>query len=80
MLPTIQLQTLKLEANMADRDRVEGAAKNLGGKIKEAAGKVTGDEKLKREGQADQVTGKVQNVVGGIKDKLREKDDEQNRH
>ena len=61
---------------MVDRDRVEGAAKNVGGKIKEAAGKVTGDEKLKREGQADQVAGKVQNVVGGVKDKLREHDDE----
>jgi uncharacterized protein YjbJ (UPF0337 family) len=58
-----------------DRDRVEGATKNVGGKIKEAAGKVTGDEKLKREGQVDQVTGKVQNVVGGAKDKLREEDD-----
>ena len=57
-----------------DRDRVEGAAKNVGGKVKEAAGKVTGDEKLKREGQADQVTGKVQNVVGGVKDKVREED------
>jgi len=57
---------------MVDNDRVEGSAKNLGGKIKEAAGKVTGDEKLKREGQADQVAGKVQNAVGGIKDKLRE--------
>jgi uncharacterized protein YjbJ (UPF0337 family) len=57
-----------------DKDRVEGAAKNIGGKIKEAAGKVTGDEKLKREGQADQVVGKVQNTVGGIKDKLREED------
>ena len=57
-----------------DRDRVEGAAKNVGGKIKEAAGKVSGDEKLKREGQADQVAGKVQNVVGGVKDKLREED------
>ena len=61
---------------MVDRDRVEGAAKNVGGKIKEAAGKVTGDEKLKREGQADQVAGKVQNVVGGVKDKLREHEDE----
>jgi uncharacterized protein YjbJ (UPF0337 family) len=59
-----------------DRDRVEGAAKNVGGKVKEAAGKVTGDEKLKREGQADQVEGKVQNVVGGVKDKLRERDEE----
>jgi uncharacterized protein YjbJ (UPF0337 family) len=65
---------------MVDNDRVEGAAKNLGGKIKEAAGKVTGDEKMKREGQADQVAGKVQNVVGGVKDKLREQDDEKNRH
>jgi len=57
-----------------DKDRVEGAAKNVGGKIKEAAGKVTGDEKLKREGQGDQVVGKVQNTVGGIKDKIREED------
>ena len=63
---------------MVDRDRVEGAAKNLGGKIKEAAGKVTGDEKLKREGQADQVVGKVQNTGGGLKDKVRESEDEKN--
>ena len=46
-----------------DRDRVEGAAKNLKGKVKEAAGKVTGDAKLKSEGKADQVAGKVQNAV-----------------
>jgi uncharacterized protein YjbJ (UPF0337 family) len=57
---------------MPDRDRVEGAAKNLGGNIKEAAGKVIGDEKLKAEGRADQVEGKVQNAVGGIKDALRD--------
>jgi len=65
---------------MPDRDRVEGAAKNVGGKVKEAAGKVTGDEKLKREGQADQVTGKVQNTVGGLKDKLREDKDNDRKH
>ena len=58
---------------MADHDRVEGAAKNFGGKIKEAAGNVTGDEKLKAEGKADQVEGKVQNAVGGAKDSLRDK-------
>jgi len=57
---------------MPDHDRVEGAAKNLGGNIKEAAGKLTGDEKLKAEGRADQVEGKVQNAVGGLKDTLRE--------
>lgn len=57
---------------MADHDRVEGAAKNMGGEIKEAAGKVTGDEKLKAEGRADQAEGKVQNAVGGLKDTLRD--------
>jgi len=56
---------------MPDHDRIEGAAKNMGGKAKEFAGKITGDEKLKAEGKADQVSGKVQNAVGGIKDSLR---------
>ena len=58
---------------MADNDRVEGAAKNIGGKIKEGVGKVTGDEKLKAEGRAEQVEGKVQNTVGGVKDAINEK-------
>ncbi|HST91891.1 MAG TPA: CsbD family protein [Brevundimonas sp.] len=57
---------------MADHDRVEGAAKNMGGEIKEAAGKITGDEKLKADGRADQVEGKIQNAVGGLKDTLRD--------
>ena len=57
---------------MPDQDRIEGAGKNIGGKIKEAAGKVTGDEKLKAEGRADQVEGKIQNAVGGVKDSLRD--------
>jgi len=61
---------------MPDHDRVEGAAKNIGGNIKEAAGKVTGDEKLKAEGRAEQVEGKIQNAVGGLKDTLR--DDKRN--
>jgi len=57
---------------MADHDRIEGAAKNMGGKLKEGLGKVTGDEKLKAEGRADQMEGKVQNTVGGVKDALRD--------
>ena len=59
---------------MPDQDRIEGAARNIGGKIKEGVGKLTGDEKLKAEGKADQVTGKVQNTIGGIKDSLRDAD------
>jgi uncharacterized protein YjbJ (UPF0337 family) len=56
-----------------DKDRVEGSIRQGTGKVKEAAGKATGDEKLKGEGKADQVAGKVQNTIGGVKDKLREK-------
>ena len=59
---------------MPDHDPVEGAAKHMGGNAKEAAGNLTGDEKLKAEGKADQFTGKVQNTVGGVKDALRDKD------
>jgi len=59
-----------------DKDRVKGAAKNVTGKVKTAVGKALGDEKLKNEGRADQVKGKVQNIVGGVKDKLRESDEE----
>ena len=58
---------------MADHDRIEGAAKNIGGKIKEVAGKVTGDTKLQAEGKAEQLEGQVQNAVGGAKDSLRDK-------
>lgn len=57
---------------MPDQDRIDGAARNIGGKIKETAGKVTGDEKLQAEGRADQIAGKVQNAVGGIKDSVRD--------
>ena len=54
-----------------DKDRIEGSAEQAKGKVKEVAGKVTGDAKLEGEGKADQVKGKVQNAVGGIKDTLR---------
>ena len=55
-----------------DKDRVEGAAKQVKGNIKEGVGKMTGDAKTQAEGKADQAEGKVQNTVGGIKDKARE--------
>ena len=55
-----------------DKDRVEGAAKTVGGKVKEAVGKVIGDQKTVAEGQAEQKVGKVQNAVGGLKDTIRD--------
>jgi uncharacterized protein YjbJ (UPF0337 family) len=63
----------RLEVTMVDKDRIKGSAEQAKGKVKEIAGKVTGDSKLEGEGKADQVKGKVQNTIGGIKDTLRGK-------
>jgi uncharacterized protein YjbJ (UPF0337 family) len=57
---------------MVDENRIEGSAKNIGGKIKEGFGKLTGDSKTQAEGKADQAEGKVQNTVGGIKDSIKD--------
>lgn len=58
-----------------DQDRIKGSANQAKGKIKETFGKVTGDAKLESEGKMDNIAGKVQNTVGGIKDKIRESTD-----
>lgn len=55
-----------------DDDRTEGSAKQMGGKMKEGAGKLFGDEKMKREGEADQAEGKLQNAWGSVKDEARD--------
>lgn len=54
-----------------NKDRVEGAAKQAKGAIKDAAGKITGDAKLRAEGQSDKMAGKIQNAVGGAKDAVK---------
>jgi uncharacterized protein YjbJ (UPF0337 family) len=56
-----------------DKDRIKGSAQQAKGKVKEVAGKVTGDAKLENEGKADKAAGKIRNAVGGIKDTLRGK-------
>ena len=55
-----------------DKDRVSGAVNQAKGALKDAAGKVTGDTKMQAEGKADKAAGKVQNTVGGAKDKARD--------
>ena len=55
-----------------DPDRTEGSLKKMGGDIKEGVGNILGDEKIKREGQADQAEGKAQNAWGGLKDSVRD--------
>jgi uncharacterized protein YjbJ (UPF0337 family) len=56
-----------------DKDRIKGSAKQTKGAIKEKAGKALGDAKLEGEGKVDKTEGKVQNTIGGLKDRLRGK-------
>jgi len=55
-----------------DEDRMKGAASNIGGKVKDAVGGLTGDTKTQAEGKLDQVTGRAQNAYGSAKDQARE--------
>jgi uncharacterized protein YjbJ (UPF0337 family) len=47
---------------------VKGAADKVTGKIKEFAGRVTGNKKLETEGKVDQLKGAVHNAVGDVRD------------
>lgn len=51
-----------------DKDRVEGKAKDLAGRVQRQAGEWTGDEEAQAEGAAKQAEGKVQNAWGKVKD------------
>ncbi len=58
---------------LMDKDRMSGTAKQAKGSMKEAAGRVSGDTKLKAEGKAEKGAGKVQSTVGGAKDAAKRK-------
>lgn len=55
-----------------DKDRIEGAAKEIKGSVKDTAGKVLGNDKMRAEGMADKVAGKAQNAFGQAKDAARD--------
>lgn len=54
-------------------NRIDGAIKKATGAAKEAAGKVTGNEKLEAEGAVEKVAGAAQNEIGKAQDKLADK-------
>jgi uncharacterized protein YjbJ (UPF0337 family) len=57
-----------------DKDRLKGMAQQGKGTMKEAAGKIMGDEKLRTEGKMEKAEGKIRDTIGGIKDSLRDAD------
>jgi len=52
---------------MANKDQIAGAAKELGGKIQEEAGKLVGSKEQELKGLQNQAGGKMQHAVGDIK-------------
>lgn len=51
-------------------DKVTGDAKELGGKVQEGVGNLTGDTETQARGEANQAEGKGQQMVGGVKDAI----------
>jgi uncharacterized protein YjbJ (UPF0337 family) len=50
---------------MLNKNEIKGTVDQAKGKVKQAVGTLTGNDRLKAEGQADEVVGKVESVVGG---------------
>lgn len=55
-----------------DKDRIEGKAKDIAGRVERQAGEWTGSEEHQAKGLGKQVEGKVQNTVGKVKDAARD--------
>jgi uncharacterized protein YjbJ (UPF0337 family) len=57
--------------NAMHKDEMKGAAKDMKGSMKEAAGKATGDRRMEAEGASEKTMGKLQKGVGNLKDAAR---------
>jgi len=55
-----------------DENRLEGSARNFGGKVQEGVGQATGDTKSKVEGVMNQAAGTAQNLYGQSADVARQ--------
>jgi uncharacterized protein YjbJ (UPF0337 family) len=47
-----------------DEDRISGTARNVGGKIEEGVGRLTGDARTQIQGKLDQAAGAAQDLYG----------------
>ena len=50
-----------------NRDQAKGHAKDIGGKIRQKVGKLTGNRSQQAKGLADRAKGKVQKAAGDLK-------------
>jgi len=62
------LNLVEFEEHFMNKDRVEGKAKDIAGRVERQAGEWTGDSESQAKGTAKQVAGKLQNAWGKAKD------------
>lgn len=55
-----------------DENRLEGTARNLGGKVQEGVGRVSGNAKTQAEGALNQAAGTAQDLYGQAADAARQ--------
>jgi len=57
---------------MADKEQVKGKVNEAVGSVKQGVGNLTGDNRMKAEGEAQEAKGKGQGFVGGVKEKAKD--------
>ena len=62
-----------------DKEHIKGAGDKVKGAMKDAAGKLTGDDRLRAEGQIDKAKGEAHKTMGDMKDAARKGFDEAKR-
>jgi uncharacterized protein YjbJ (UPF0337 family) len=55
-----------------NKDQVKGQMKEVGGMIKEVAGKIIGNEKMEDEGKLQKIRGQAQGAIGDIKQDVKD--------
>ena len=58
---------------MSGADKAKNKLEELGGKVKEAVGKVTGDKSAENEGKGDQVESNLKDAGEKVKDAFKKK-------
>ena len=58
---------------MSGADKAKNKLEELGGKVKEAVGKVTGDKSTENEGKGDQVESNLKDAGEKVKDAFKKK-------
>ncbi|HMO31299.1 CsbD family protein [Enterovirga sp.] len=53
-------------------DKIKGMANEAAGNVKQGLGKLTGDERLRAEGLAQEAKGDAQQAVGDLKNKIKD--------